>query len=133
MPVSFLSSNVFPSFQFRVANPSIIVQSYTNKLRIIMQKYVIKSTRLLLDGWGIMPCFQFFQSCIFCSSLFPAFSRQILANCPLFIDLPAAFRCCLSSEDTHTTMQAAYARYFAWERQIVLFELFSIFTLCFAT
>ena len=59
-----------------------------------------------------MPCFQFFQSCIFCSSLFPALSRQILANCPLFIDLPAAFRCCLSSEDTHTTMQAAYARYF---------------------
>ena len=40
----------------------------------------------------------------------PANSSKLSA----IIDFPAAFRCCLSSEDTHTTMQAVYARYFPW-------------------
>ena len=35
----------------------------------------------------------------------PANSSKLSA----IIDFPAAFRCCLSSEDTHTTMQAVYA------------------------
>ena len=49
---SFLSLNLFSSFQFRTANPSIIVQSYANKL-YIMQEYINKlkadEFRLLSD------------------------------------------------------------------------------------
>ena len=77
-----------------------------------------------------MSCFQCFQSWIFCSSPSPKFSRQILANCPLFIYVPAASYCCLSSEDTHITMQAAYGQALCLRKGKSFFLSFLLYSCC---
>ena len=77
-----------------------------------------------------MSCFQCFQSWIFCSSLSPKFSRQILANFPLFINVPAADWCCLSSKDTQITMQAAYGQVLRLRKGKSFFLSFLLYSCC---
>ena len=60
----------------------------------------------------------------------PKFSRQTPANFPLFINVPAADWCCLSSKDTHITMQAAYGQALCLRKSKSFFLSFLSYSCC---